>query len=180
MGAPVFTAQNFVTALQNLLPRGRAWPRDADALFTKVLAGLAPTYARIAARDNQLIVEGLPSTTTELLPEWEESLGLPDPCAGAAPTIDARRAQVVARFSNDGGQSAAFFIAYALTLGYAITITVYRPYTFGMPFGLPMWGDAYAFAWTVNAPLAAEANDVLECEFQRLKPANTVVNFIYS
>ncbi|MBM6414851.1 YmfQ family protein, partial [Lacticaseibacillus paracasei] len=135
---------------------------------------------RLCARDNQLIVEANPSTTTELLPEWEETMGLPDPCAGPAPTIDQRRAQVLARFANSGGQSIPFFIAYALTLGYAITITVYTPYTFGMVFGLPMYGDAFIFAWTVNAPLAAEANNVLECEFERLKPAHTTVNFIYS
>lgn len=180
MAAPLFTTSDFVTALQNLLPRGRAWPRDLESLMAKTLTGLAPTYSRLAARDNQLIVEALPASTTELLPEWEETLGLPDPCAGPTPTIDERRAQVVARFSNTGGQSAAFFIAYALVLGYTITITVYTPYTFGMPFGLPMYGESWAFAWTVNAPLAAEANQVLACEFERLKPAHTIVNFVYS
>lgn len=180
MPAPLFLASDFAKALQNLLPRGRAWPQDADALQSKVIAGLAPTYARLAARDNQLIVEGFPGTTTELLPEWEESLGLPDPCAGLAPTIDERRDQVVARFANTGGQSAPFFIAYALTLGYVITITLNSPYRFGMPFGLPMYGEKWIFAWTVNAPMAASLNNVLECEFERLKPAHTVVSFIYS
>lgn len=180
MAAPVFLASDFVTALQGLLPRGRVWPRESTSLMATVIEGLAPTYARLAARDNQLILEALPSTTTELLPEWEQTLGLPDPCAGAAPTIEARRAQVVARFANDGGQSIPFFIAYAATLGYAITITLYEPYGFGMGFGLPFGGEDWAFAWTVNAPLAAGDNDVLACEFQRLKPAHTIVNFVYS
>jgi uncharacterized protein YmfQ (DUF2313 family) len=180
MAAPVFTAADFLQAMQNLMPRGRAWPRDLTSLQAKVLGGLAPSIARVSARDNQLIVEALPSTTTELLGEWEESLGLPDPCAGGSPTVDERRAQVVARFANDGGQSAAFFIAYAATLGYVITIDVHSPFRFGMRFGLPLNSVAWAFTWTVNAPLAAEANEVLECEFNRLKPAYTYVNFIYS
>lgn len=180
MAAPIFSISDFLQALQNLLPRGRAWPRDSESLLTKVLTGLAPTYARLAARDNQLILEALPSTTTELLPEWELTLGLPDPCAGEAPTIEARRAQVVARFANDGGQSATFFIGYALTLGYVITITVYTPWTFGLPLGLPLYGEDWALAWTVNAPAAAGDNDVLRCEFERLKPAHTVVNFVYT
>lgn len=180
MVAPAFSVSDFVAAMQNLLPRGRAWPRDTDSLMTKVWNGLAPTYATLAARDNTLIIEALPSTTTELLPEWEETLGLPDPCAGASPTIETRREQVVARFTNSGGQSAAFFIAYAARLGYVITIDVYSAWRFGMRFGLPLRSIDWSFAWTVNAPLAAETNDVLACEFERLKPANTIVNFVYS
>lgn len=180
MAAPIFNAADFLVALQNLLPRGLVWPRESTATLTKFISGLAPTYARLAARDNLLLMEALPSSTTELLPEWEATLGLPDPCAGPAPTIEQRRDQVVARFANSGGQSAVFFIAYALTLGYVITITTYTPYTFGMPFGLAMTGEAWAYAWTVNAPLAAADNLVLECEFERLKPAHTIVNFVYT
>lgn len=180
MAAPIFTAADFLQALQNLLPRGRAWPRDPAALMTALLSGLSPTYARLQARDNELIVEALPSSTDELLPEWESTLGLPDPCAGPNPTLPARQAAVLARFSNNGGQSADFFIAYAALLGYVITITVYSPFVFGDNFGEALYGEAWAFAWTVNAPVAAETNPVLECEFMRLKPAHTTVSFVYS
>lgn len=180
MAAPVFNATDFLRAMQNLLPRGRAWPRDSDALLTLVLKGCAKTYARLQTSDNNLLLETLPSTTDELLPEWEASLGLPDPCAGPEPTDDLRRAQVVARWANSGGQSVPYFIAYAATLGFTITITLYVPYTFGLPFGFPMADEQWAFAWTVNAPLAAQTPPVLECEFNRLKPAHTVVNFVYT
>jgi uncharacterized protein YmfQ (DUF2313 family) len=95
---PNYTAADFLKALQGLMPRGRLWPRDADAVQTQVLAQLAPSYARSTARANYLLVDAFPATTYELLPEWESTLGLPDPCAGVAPTIPLRQAQALARF----------------------------------------------------------------------------------
>lgn len=180
MAAPIFTAANFLRAMQNTMPRGRAWPRDLASLQAIILSGLAPTYARLQASDNQLLLEAMPSTTTELLPEWEETLGLPDPCIGGNPTIDKRRAQVVARFANKGGQSIAFFTAYALTLGYVITITYdFAPFRFGDRMGSRFGGSGNIFYWTVNTPGPGPLAD-LECEFERLKPAHTVVLFNYT
>jgi uncharacterized protein YmfQ (DUF2313 family) len=54
---------------------------------SQVLYGLAKSYERETARANNLLVDSFPLTTYELLPEWESSLGLPDPCAGVAPIL---------------------------------------------------------------------------------------------
>src|SRR5260363_17238 len=80
------------------------------------------------ARANRLLRDICISSTVELLPEWEATLGLPDPCTGPLSTVQARRAQAVARFANTGGQSAAHFIRMAAQLGYAISITCYAPF----------------------------------------------------
>lgn len=197
MAAPVLLAQNFLNALQSLLPRGLVWPRDPDAVQTKALMGLAPTYERNTSRANYLLVDAFPATTNELLPEWEETLGLPDPCAGTSPTMQQRRAQVVARFANSGGQSAPYFIAFAANLGYEITVLNYQPAYAGQArCGDPCNGEAWAFAWAVIAPLstiiyaragqstagdplAGWGNAVLQCEMDALKPAHTVLLFQY-
>ena len=138
-----------------------------------------------------------PRALVELLPEWEESLGLPDPCAGESPTIQARQQQVVARFTAGGGQSKGFFINYAATLGYDITITESSPFVFGDTFGSALNGPDWAHTWQVNAPsfsierftfgrdafgepFAEWDNNVLQCEFNRLKPAHTILLFSYS
>src|SRR5579883_2631705 len=118
MGAPLLLAADFLAALQALMPRGRVWPQDPDATETAVLSGLAKAYERQTARANALLVDAFPATTFELLPEWEETLGLPDPCIGDSPTIEQRVGQVVARFAQAGGQSVAFFTAYAEALGF--------------------------------------------------------------
>ena len=196
MLAPELTAADFLAALQSLLPRGRVWPRDSAAVQTKTLAGCAPTYARLTDRANNLITDSFPASTYELLPEWEASLGLPDPCAGEAPTVQQRRAQVISRLTATGGQSIAYFTAVAAALGYAITITQFVPSRFGRAFGRSFGGVAWAFAWQVNAPtftvsslqfggsfgspFATWGNNVLQCELETYAPAHTTVLFSYS
>jgi uncharacterized protein YmfQ (DUF2313 family) len=51
-----------------------------------VLSGFTPAFERLTARANNLLIDAFPGSTYELLPEWEATLGLPDPCAGEAPT----------------------------------------------------------------------------------------------
>ncbi|WP_176330981.1 YmfQ family protein [Burkholderia vietnamiensis] len=196
MYAPDLTAADYLAALQALMPRGRVWPRDQDAIQTKTLAGCAPSFARHAARSKNLITDGFPASAYELLPEWESTLGLPDPCAGEAPTVQQRRAQVVARLTATGGQSIAYFTAVASALGYAITITQFTPSRFGWPIGRPFGGNAWAFAWQVSAPtftiaglqfggsfgspFSSWGNNVLQCEIATYAPAHTTVLFSYS
>ncbi|PRF79647.1 phage tail protein [Burkholderia multivorans] len=196
MRAPNYTAADFLRALQSLLPRGRVWPRDPDANQTKVLSGFTPCFEALAARAANLLIDAFPGTTYELLPEWEATLGLPDPCAGEAPTTEQRVAQVVERFVATGGQSIPYFKAVAKALGYEITTTQYVPAQFGMRFGAPFGGNDWAFAWQVNAPtfsvshltfggsfgtpFANWGNNVLQCELQRIAPAHTILNFSYS
>lgn len=198
MAAPTFTADDFADAMTALLPRGAVWPRDLNTIIRATMLGLAPTYARNQDRGNYLLVDGFPATTVELLPEWEASVGLPDPCAGPSPTIEARRAQVLARFANTGGQSPAYFIAFALSLGYVITVTEYAPFRVGFStVGTPLYGADWANAWAINAPLnqvqyfrtgisaageplAYWSNVVLECELNSVKPSHAVLIFQYS
>jgi len=154
MSAPLYSSADYLAALQSLLPRGRVWPKDSDSLQTAALSGLTPTYFRNNARANDLLAEAFPATTVEMLPEWEATLGLPDPCAGIAPTIQMRRDQVVARFTGRGGQSFSYMTAFALNLGYTITITQFVPARAGiLRAGLPLCGNDFAYAWCVNVAL---------------------------
>jgi len=198
MLAPNFKAADFLAAMQALLPRGRVWPRDQDTVQAKVLSGLAPCYERQTARANYLLVDAFPATTYELLPEWESTLGLPDPCAGEAPTIPARRAQVIARLTAVGGASIPQLVAFAASIGYAVTITQYTQARAGMlRAGQPVNGYDWNFAWKITAPintvvravagsmaagdpLASWGNAVLECEFRAVMPAHTIPIFAYA
>ena len=198
MLAPNFTAADFLKALQGLMPRGRVWPRDPDAVQTQVLSGLAPSYARATARANYLLVDAFPATTYELLPEWESTLGLPDPCAGVAPTIPQRQAQVLARFVGVGGPTIQSLTQFAANLGYTVTINQFVEARAGqMRAGDACNGTAWSFAWQVNAPLntitialagsmaagdplASWGNAVLECEMKAVMPAHTIPIFSYT
>lgn len=191
------TDQDFQIGLMNLLPTGAVWPRDQDSVIAQVCLALIKNYTRNAAAAANLLVDAMPIAPVMMLPEWEESLGLPDPCAGASPTLQQRQQQVYARFTATGGQSVPYFISLAASLGYSVTITEFAPFRVGLnTVGQPINGDAWAFAWQVNAPqfsieyfsvgrdavgeaLATWGNTVLQCEMQRLAPAHTTIIFSY-
>ncbi len=197
MPVPSYTDADFLAAMQSLLPTGPVWPREPDSVQAQTLAALAPTYTRQAARATNLLSDAFPVRPIELLPEWESTLGLPDPCAGAAPTQQQQQQQVAARFVASGGQTSAYFVKVAATLGFPIGITCYTPSVFGMSFGAPFGGDAWAHAWQITAPATVvepfafgrnafgdafatvEPSAVLQCEMQRIAPAHTTVFFSF-
>lgn len=198
MPAPTFSDADYLAAFQSLLPTGAVWPRDSDAVQTQAVAALVKGYTRNGARAANLLTDAFPVAPVELLPEWESTLGLPDPCAGASPSLQVRQQQVNARFVASGGQSIGYFVQLAANLGYDITITQFAPFRVGTnTVGQPLYGEAWAHAWQVNAPqfsihpfevgrdavgdpLASWSNTVLQCEIQRLAPAQTQVIFSYS
>ena len=197
MSAPQYQASDFLTALQALMPRGLAWPRDPTSVMAQVLGTLAPTWARHTLANNTLLVDAFPATAVQLLTEWESALGLPDPCAGASPTLQGRQAQVVARFAGSGGQSVPYYISYAAALGYAVTVTEYTPFRVGQQrMGAQLGTQDWAFAWQINAalktftnfrtglsgmgePLVSWGNTVLQCELAEVRPAHTILIFAY-
>lgn len=190
------TTDDYLAQLQALLPQGPAWPRDTGATLTKLLQAMADELARVDSRAAQLIDETDPRTTTELLADWERAAGLPDTCVTAAQTTAQRRAALHARLTTLGGQSAAYFVALAASLGYTVTITEFRLHTVEDDVERPLYGHPWQFAWQVNAPqntvdtlsvtdtvadpLAWWGNELLECVIRRLKPAHTHPLFAYS
>lgn len=180
------------------MPQGRVWPKDQASVQTAVLEALAPAMARETAYAGALLLDAFPTYPVYLLPEWEATLGLPDPCAGTNPTLQQRQAQVRARFTATGGQSILYFTAYAATLGYTITVQEFAPFRAGKNrAGDPCQGAAWASTWRVTAPLntitsfragasaAGEplrswGNAVLECELTAIAPAHTVLQFAYA
>lgn len=197
MTAPNYSASDFADVIHALMPRGLVWPRDPTSVQAQVIAGLAPTWQRHTAANNQLLVDAFPATAVELLPEWEATLGLPDPCAGESPTLQGRQQQVVARLTNSGGQSIPYFVAYAKALGYTVTVTEFAPFRAGQSrAGQPTGTQDWFFTWQINAPLntvsyfaagaayagqalASWGNAVLQCELMAIKPAHTYLNFGY-
>jgi uncharacterized protein YmfQ (DUF2313 family) len=196
----VLTESDYLRQMQALLPPGPAWPKDDDALLTRMLGALAAELARVDGRVRQLVDEDDPHMAAELLLDWERVAGLPDTCvalSGQTQSIAQRRAALVARLTMLGGQSKAYFIALAASLGYTVTITEFRPFRAGQSRSGDPVATNWQFAWQVNAPLntvtpfrAGNAvagdpinswgNKLLECVLSRFKPAHTTVVFAYS
>lgn len=122
-----FTAEDYAQVLADLLPTGPMWPREPETTIMTTIAGLAAEYARVHSRDCDLLTESYPGTSTETITDWERVCGLPDPCTGPLETLQERRQAVLAKLASRGGQSRQYFVDLAATLGYAITITEFRP-----------------------------------------------------
>ncbi|MGO2959434.1 MAG: putative phage tail protein, partial [Acetobacter sp.] len=114
---PVFTTEMFQAAFLKLLPNGAIWRKSEGGVAHALGRVFGKIFSKNSDRASNLLIDANPSFTKELLPEWEETLGLPDPCAGASPTLEQRRAQVMARLTDSGGCSVNYFIEFAKSLG---------------------------------------------------------------
>lgn len=191
-------------AFARLFPQGLAWPRHEESIFQRVIRGLAAIFGDVDARAATLLqVESDPRLTYELLPEWELAFGLPDPCVPKPLTLPERRVALVNKMTTIGGQSRAFFIGVAATLGYTITITEFSPFQFGVssfggkrgqfliPGGRYVWRVSVegarltrfrfgASSFGRNALLEITRAEDLECVLNRWKPAHTILQFDYT
>lgn len=194
------TAEHYLGQLQALMPSGAAWPRDPEHVQTRTLAALAEELARVSARFDDLSNEADVRAADEMLADWERLLGLPDDCqVGLELSLVDRRRVATQRLVEQGGQSAAYFIALAELLGEpGCTITEFRPTNCNDDCNDALYSEQDRFAWRVNIPHAAsglrpancndDCNDALdiftasliECPITERKPAHTNVLFTYT
>lgn len=189
-------ASNYSQALRQLLPRGAAWHAEGAALG-QLLDALAAEMARVDGRAAVLLREALPGTSSELLTDWERVLGLPDPCVTEPQTLSERRLAAHTRFTLAGGQSKAFFIALAASLGYTVTVEDFPSAAAATSAGITFTGDGWAYSWRVNVaagtnvrtfrvgqssagdPLRSWGDEQIECLIKRYAPAHTIVFIAY-
>ncbi len=192
------TAADYLEQLKTLLPPGQAFPREAGTTLHSLLDGMSLELARVDARGEALPLEAIPSSSSELLADWERVAGLPDKCSGVLEeTLQGRKNVLIAKLSSTGGQSAPYFIELAASLGYVVTIEQFRPFRVGLSSaGDSLTNGDWVFTWRVRAPavsvtsfrvgqsavgerLRTWGNDTLECKINQLKPAHTIALFAY-
>lgn len=91
--------------------------------FGKLLMVFAIEFEYFEQRVTNLIRESVPGLSRELLPEWEEDLGLPELCTEPG-SDEAERAQIAhSKYTvNNTGSSKQYFIDLATSLGATVTI----------------------------------------------------------
>jgi uncharacterized protein YmfQ (DUF2313 family) len=174
----IHSASDYTSLLQRLMPRGRAWPRDQDAVQTVALGGFALGPQRVDAAASGLIPAAFPATATYLLGEWEETLGLPARFGGPVGTTSQRQADVVASLTGLGGQSIAYFVTYAAQLGYSITIEQFKPWVCTDDCDAPIDGLEWAFAWEVDVAIGTDVTR-LRNMLNLYKPAHTTPFIVF-
>lgn len=195
-----YDAADYTAQLQALLPTGLAWPREPDAVMTALLAGLAEEFARLDSRIGDLFDEADPRSTLELIDEWERVLGLPDPCTASATTLAARQLIAWRKLAYQAGQTPAFYVALAASVGMEIEIHEFDPDVDDWDPTLTalITDGKWRFVWRVHVLTATDftlfrvgtsavgdrlveggAID-LECMIQAARPAHTRVIFSYA
>ena len=195
------TEDSYAQQLEALQPKGAIWPTEPTSLLHSFYSAIGAVLATLHNRLLELIDEADPRTTVQLLAEWETALGLPDPCtpADATLTLQERRNRVVQKLTLGGGQSPAFFIALAASIGYSIEIDEPRPFVCGISACGDPIGGAYTdrHYWRVRVPeprttwfrtgesrcgdrlgVIDRAED-LECILEGAKPAQSRLLFSY-
>lgn len=176
-------AKKLVSAL---FPRGRVWDRSGDV--QALIAAKAPEVARFYSRAAKMVQEEQHGRTAEeTIAAWEREYGLPQ-CGELPETLAERQAAVAAAVRGSGGQSVAYFYGIASALGVNILIeegptAPYRSFECGVADINNELGLGRTLAvWRVTAPYEtpSAARAALECIFDRLKPAHTLVEYRYA
>jgi uncharacterized protein YmfQ (DUF2313 family) len=188
------TPEQYRLQLRGLLPSGPAWDPELVPEIDLLLQGVALEFSRIEGRAVDLLNEMDAAGVSELVPDWEAIMGLPDPCLGLNPAFEDRRLAVRRRLFEVGGQSRAYFIEIAVRQGYPdATITEHRAPRMGRSrFGVAHFGTWSAqFMWTLNTGprrrlgrrfgasfwgerFGMNPSGALECVIRRAAPAHAL------
>ena len=168
-----------------------------DSTLRKILLGLASEWLNFRNKTNEVVNEYNPQKTTLLIQEWERFVGIPDNCISVASTIEQRRLNVLLKLAGINATTEKQFKNVASILGYNIEVsngvsTSTFPLTlpflliseasapFTIVITLPSSIKPSGFALTFPFTLTSQQPAILDCLFNKLKPANTQLFFRYS
>ena len=192
------TLEEQTDVLAQYLPNDPLWAaKNIDGSnLRKILVGLASQFIRFRDKADEIYDEYDPTITTNLIEEWEKVVSIPDNCLGNTGTLAQRRTNILLKLAGINVTTEKQFEEVAAILGIAINVengvdtstipltlpfilvsAAEAPFTIVItvdqslePSGLPL---TLPFALTSSTPV------LLNCLFQKLKPANTQLIFRY-
>jgi len=156
---------------------------SSTSLWGRVLSAFAAELARVEMSAWSLwneSVSGL-ATTSELLPDWEKMYGLPNHCTLSISDDQAarQRAVFVKQYRENVEASNAFYVQYALDLGFVVTLTYAPIVTQPSVVGVARAGGSRCAGRGANCiyVVTVYSGDdlaLLQCIFTDIKPAHVV------
>ena len=168
-------AEDFQRLFEQLSPRGLLWQLLPGSIRHRLHLAWGDELARASQRQDDLLREALPSSTDEMLSDWEATLAL---VPGAGDSLDDRRKAVIAKLLAGGNQSVQFYEELGDVLGHIITIKKFRPRLSGDPHGEVYRSAAWRWGWLVISSLPAQDIE-FEALVRSLSPAHIVLAFQY-
>ncbi len=181
--------------LQQLMPRGIAWNHGCNSQQTKLLAPLASALASTDSECASVALEMQLGSTLLLLSEYEQYFGLPE-CADLAPTVAARRNNLITKDKLNGGLAIWQIEQLAADLGFEITVQEIWPHhclrSCIAPLNAAYWrhtlkvtvlnmSNAYfTCVDTILTPLVNNDARILECALNKYKMAGKYYDITYT
>lgn len=191
------TLDAFRDVLKAALPPGKLWRFNIGGNAWLLKDSMAECLLDVHQESERMQLEMDPRTAYEMLPEWEANYGLPDPDGPQALSIADRRAMVLARKIDIGGQSKPYLLQQIEAMGYVgATIDGYDLCTCESDCESYLFDSSWLYAFLVTLPAAPDAlgatcdgscedylgvpmNSHIENYINRLKPAHRVAIFAY-
>lgn len=174
-------------SIAGYLPNGRMWINKnvPGTNFRKLLIALGKECTRVEAKKNEILIECDISQASQLLPEWEKLLGIPDEAIPIAATLTQRRNNVLFKMSIFGASLDSDYVRIASVLGKTITVTPADggpdiPYTdYRKRFIIVVTFDGNFPTWPLTWPILWGGTDISAVQhiFEKIRPA--VCNIIY-
>jgi len=178
MSIKKYTTDEWIGFLNHFLPNG-------EAFVAKYVEGTnlrayqkakSQEFKRFGDFVADLISEVLPSTSINLLGEWESYLGIPDNCIPLATTLQERRDNVILKLTSLAYQTEQHLIDLADAYGFTITFSLSTGFNYTLPFVLNN-NERSLFLIKGNFSTNPEKAAVFQCLIRSLIPANKTVGF---
>jgi len=178
MSIKKYTTDEWIGFLNHFLPTG-------EAFVAKYVEGTnlrayqkakSQEFKRFGDFVADLISEVLPSTSINLLGEWESYLGIPDNCIPLATTLQERRDNVILKLTSLAYQTEQHLIDLADAYGFTITFSLSTGFNYTLPFVLNN-NERSLFLIKGNFSTNPEKAAVFQCLIRSLIPANKTVGF---
>jgi uncharacterized protein YmfQ (DUF2313 family) len=190
---------DFLERFLQLLPVGKFWRKERGSWLYEVAEAITPEFDRAESEIKFTLTEIDPRTSFSTLDEWEEMLGITDDkcIEGEDRTLEERRALAYQRYTTRGGNTREYFQNIAIQLGLeGVVVNNFEAFRMGSRMGDRFnTPDQWRGVFEVNASqiyskrfrmgslmgevLRKFGNPVLECTFNRLKPAHMKIFFTY-
>jgi len=183
--------------LSQYFPVGRAWEaaNDSDRNLGKLLIGLGQELYRLEVAIELLSNEFDIRQTTQLIREWETSVGIPDSCFTIDEDLQQRRDNVLVKIQDLGVRTTQDFVDVAALFGATVQIepgAVHGVFPLLFPIAFYESGQTAKFTMIVDQPgvrevfpilfpipFSAGIGGIIECLFLKLRPANVQIIFLY-
>ncbi|HDZ3732002.1 TPA: YmfQ family protein [Vibrio harveyi] len=190
------TVEQWTNSIMSQMPRGVLWQRATSLDLYKYAQGYAPRLEQVEASADSLLFEMRPETTYELLPEWEEYLGLPECSSKTGDNFEYRRFAVIEKYHRKGGLQAWNIQKLAIDLGFTVEVDETFPHHCLRGCNYPLWEQKYRYILRVTVygipnaymtclddvltRLVSSDARVLECTLNRYKLSGLYYEFYYA